>query len=249
MKIPVANILVDHSKNVSRDEFSPDSCAELAASIATHGLIHPLVVRPIEHETVYAYQLVVGYRRMVACATILGHTEVECHVREVDEHKSKVLNIVENLERENPEYWEQCRMLYRAYDPDISDLVISREIGKSRGWVRNRWQVWRLPEEVIAQVEAGYLSAADVNMLLSKTEAEQKATAALIVQGKQEGMTTQEMAEKYSNRKAIRPKKQVQALMTRLMEIDMMQHVHVLRWALGEISETLLMTLIKDNEQ
>lgn len=244
MKIPVKDILVDHANNVSRDEFSPDSCQNLAAAIDQHGLIHPVLVRPIEHGH-YKYQLVVGYRRMVACATVLGHEEIECYVRDVKEYDAKVLNIVENLERDNPEYWEECCMLNRTFDPDVSDLTIARRINKSRGWVRNRWQVWRLPDEVIAQVEAGLLSAVDVNMLLAKTPEEQMATAALIIRGKQEGQTSQELAERYSSRKAIRPKKQVQAMMTTLMEMDKMESMHVLRWALGEISETLLLELIE----
>jgi ParB family chromosome partitioning protein len=242
--IKIADILVKHENNVSRDDFTPETCQELAATIEKQGLLQNLVVRRIEDEQ-YKYQLVCGYRRMTAIG-ILAWTEVDCNVGEMTEEEGKICNIVENMERLDLTYWEQCSMLNRTFDSEMSDLEISRVlVGRSRGWVRNRWALWKLPDEVIKYVELGFFSAADVNMLLSKTEEEQKATAALMMQGKEEGMTTQELAEKYSGRKAIRPKKQVHAMMTILMEKEKMEHVHCLRWALGEISDTLLLEMIE----
>ena len=245
MIIKISEILVDHANNVSRDAFNAEACEELAACIEANGMIQPVLVRPIDHEH-YLYELVVGYRRIVACGTILGHTEIDCSVRSLTDEQAKLLNIKENLEREGLSFWEECHMLKRAFDPELSDLQIAKLVSKSRGWVRNRWPLWKMPDDVIAHVEAGYLSAADVNTLISKTTEEQSVTAARIVKGKEEGFTTQELAEKYSGRKAIRTKKVIQQMMTSLMEQDKLKEMHVLRWALGEIDETLLWVMIAD---
>jgi len=239
MKIKLSEILVKHENNVSRDDFAPEVCEELAASLDKHGLLQPILVRMIDG----GYQLVCGYRRITA-AGILGWEEIECNVRNMTEREAKICNMIENNDRLDLTYWEECSMLKRTFDPEETDLEISRILGKSRGWVRNRWAIWKLAPEIAQYVELGHFSAADVNMLLAKSEEEQKATAALMMQGKEQGLTTQELAEKYSGRKAIRPKKQIHAMMTTLMEKEKMEHVHCLRWALGEISDTLLLEML-----
>ena len=241
MKIKIADILVKQENNVSRDDLTPETCEELAESLGKHGLLMPVLVMEIEEG---GYQLVCGYRR-IAAAGILGWEEIEVTVRNMTEREAKICNMIENNDRLGLTYWQECSMLYKTFDPEETDLEISRIMGKSRGWVRNRWALWKLPEEVIHYVELGYFSAADVNMLLSKTEEEQKATATLMMQGKEQGLTTQELAEKYSGRKAIRPKKQVHAMMTTFMEREQMGYVHCLRWALGEISDTLLLEMLE----
>lgn len=244
MKIPIDSILVEQKRNVSREEFTPDSCAELAANIGQLGLIEPLIVKEIDHPD-YDYQLVIGYRRYIACSVILGWTEVEVLVRASEsEHHDKLLNIAENLMRENPSYWGWCCALRDTFDPDTGDTAISKALNKSRSWVRARWLVWRLPEDVIAQVEAGLLSAADVTLLIHKSPEEQAAAAKRLLDGKAEGQTTQQMQTELSNRRTVRAKKEVQAMMTTLMERDNMNGVHCLRWTVGEITDTQLLELL-----
>ncbi len=243
MLLKISDILVDHDNNVSRDAFSPEICEELAASIEQHGMLHPVLCRPIEHEQ-YKYQLVVGYRRMIAVSAILGWVEIESSVREMTDQQAKIFNIIENNEREGLTFWEECSMLERTFDPDTADLEIARALGVSRGWVRNRWSLFKMPDEIIAHVEAGLLSASQVNMLITKSDEEKKATAALIIKGHEEGMTTQEIGERYAGRKGVRAKKDVQAMMTKLMAQERMSEMQCLRWAIGEINETLLWELL-----
>ena len=245
MKIPIDSILVDQSNNVSREAFTPESCAELAANIKNLGLIEPLIVKEIEHLE-FDYQLVVGYRRYTACAAVLGFSEIEVLVRPSEsEHHDKMLNIAENLMRENPSYWGWCCALKNTFEPSMGDSAIAKALGKSRSWVRSRWLIWRLPEDVIAQVEAGFLSAADISLLIHKSPEEQQAAADRILAGKEAGETTQSMQGELSNRRSVRPKKECQAMMTQLMAIEREDLMHVLRWALGEITDTQLMGLSK----
>ena len=244
MKIPIDSILVDQKNNVSREDFTPESCAELAANIGTLGLLQPLIVKEIDNPD-YDYQLVIGYRRWVACCVVLGWSEIEVLVRPSDsEHQDKLLNIAENLMRENPSYWGWCLALKNTFDPETGDTAIAKSLGKSRSWVRARWLIWRLPSDVIAQVEAGLLSAADVTLLIHKSPEEQQAAADRLLQGKADGETTQQMQTELSNRRSSRAKKEIQAMMTTLMERDKMDEVHCLRWTIGEITDTQLLELI-----
>lgn len=244
MKIPIEKILIDHSRNVSRQELTLESCQELAISIDQYGLIQPVTVKPIEHPD-YDYQLVVGYRRMLAVGTILRHAEIDCFVHEgVDEQRAKVLNVIENLHRENPGYWEQCCALRDTFDPELGATAISKALGKSRPWVRARWLVWKFPPDIIAQVQAGLLKASDVTLLIHKSPEERQAAAERILRGKEEGETTQHMQTELSNRRVVRAKRELHAMMVTLMEKDKMKEMHTLRWAAGEITDSQLLGLI-----
>ena len=147
MKIPIDKILVDHSCNVSRlgTPVTAEDCEGLASTIGQHGMFTPVCVTPIDHLD-YEYKLVTGYRRMVAHG-ILGLIEIECFVREdcADEEARK-LNVLENLQRKDTEYWDQCCALREAYDPETGDTAIARELGFSRTWVRARWLIWKMPK-------------------------------------------------------------------------------------------------------
>lgn len=245
MKIPIDRILVDNNNNVSRNKIDRESCQELADSIRDNGLITSVTVREIEHPE-FDYQLMVGYRRMFAMAHMLGLTDVEAWVREdVDEHQAKVINMLENMHRLDPDYWDWCCALRDTFEPDTGDTAIARAINKSRSWVRNRWLVWKMPPDVIAQVEAGLLSASQVSLLIHKSYEEQQAAAVRIRRGVEEGETTQQMEASLSNRRSVKPKKQVQAMMTQLMADGYEKEMHTLRWAIGEITDTQLMGFIK----
>lgn len=247
MKIPIDKILVDHSLNVSRKgrPITAESCEELALSIEQHGMVTPVCIKKAEHPD-YEYQLVVGYRRVVAHG-ILGREEIECFIREegcTDEQARKI-NLIENLIRSNPDYWSQCVGLREAYDPETGDTAISKELNMSRTWVRARWLVWKLPPDVIAQVEAGLLSVAHVTILIHKSPEEQQAAAARIIRGKEAGETAQSMEKELTRRRAVRTKKELQAMMTEQMAAERMDMVHLLRWAAGEITDTQLREYIK----
>lgn len=246
MKIPLDKIKVDHSLNVSRksNPVTAENCEGLASTIDQYGMFTPVCVRPIELERGWEYQLVAGYRRYVA-HTMLGLAEIECYVRECEtDDEARRVCVLENLQRNNPGYWDQCCALREAYDPDTTETEIAKKLGFSRSWVRARWLVWKLPPDVIAQVEAGLLSVSHVTMLIHKSPEEQQAAAARILKGVEEGETKQQLEGVLTRRRSVRVKKELQAMMTKLMETERMDLVNTLRWAAGEISETQLMELI-----
>jgi len=244
MKIAVADIMVDHKLNVSRDPITAESCQVLATAIEQRGQISPVMVTPIEHAD-FKYKLVCGYRRMVAIGGILGHNEVEAVVREgVSNQEGRMLNTIENLERLDLDYWGWCKALRRAFSKSVTESEIARALNRSRTWVRARWLVWNLPEEVLAQVEQGLLTATDVGLLIQKSPEEQMAAAAKLRAGKEAGETTNPMLGQFSRRKTIRAKRDIQKMMTELLALERHNEMHALRFALGEISDSQLLELL-----
>jgi hypothetical protein len=155
------------------------------------------------------------------------------------------MNFHENFHRSDPSYWDWCCALRDMFDPDMGDTAIAKALGASRTWVRARWLIWRLPPDVIAQVEAGLLTVSHVTMLIHKSPEEQQATATRILRGIEDGESTQHMQTELTRRRNVRPKKELQAMMTTLMEAEKMEGVHILRWAAGEITDTQLLEQIK----
>jgi ParB/RepB/Spo0J family partition protein len=247
MKIPTKDIWVVWDDNTARVDFDHEEWAEdckgLAETIAETGQLQPVAVISITHPD-YKYKLVFGYRRMFAIRHILEYTEVNAEVLDMSEEEAKLANVIENLDRKDLSYWESCVALKRTFPPDTGHYKIAAAVGKSHGWAYHRWGVWKLPQECIDQVEAGRLTAADVNVLMGKQKAEQVATANAIIEAKQRGMTTTEIGEKLCGRKGVRAKKDVQRMMSKFMEKERMDLVHALRWSIGEINETQLEELL-----
>jgi len=182
---------------------------------------------------------------MVAMGTILGYTSVEALVREgVTDEEGRILNAIENLERLDLDYWGWCKAIKKAFPAEFTETQIAKALNRSRSWVRARWLVWRLPEEVLAQVEQGLLTATDVGLLIQQTPEEQIAAAARLRAGKESGETTNSMKGQFSRRKSVRPKKEIQEMMTTLLSKERHGEMHALRFALGEISDTQLFELL-----
>ena len=245
MIIPISEILVDYAGNQSRPNLTVRDCEELAANIGRHGLGTPVSVREIEHEQ-FRYKLVRGHRRMMACTKILGWKEIRCDIdNDTNEENEGLKNLIENFQRKDLNYWESCLAMQREFPPDYTAGKIAQELGMDRGWVRNRWSVWKFPPEVIEQVAAGMLSPAQVNLLIAKTPEEQSASAAALIAGQAAGETTESMARRISGRRTTRNKKEVQQMMTFLLGDDMVNEAHCLRWSIGEISDSQLLVLLK----
>ena len=247
MKIPLNEILIDFSANNSRVGFDHDEwvedCQGLADTISQSGQIQPVSVVRIEDQD-YQYKLVFGYRRCFAIEHILGYTTVEAYISDKPPDVDPLDNLIENLARKDLTYWESCVGLKRTMDPDLSYKQVAKIVGKSHGWAYHRWGVWKLPPEVIDQVEAGWLTASDVSLLMAKAESEQLAAAKAIADAKARGETNQTIGRKLGGRKTVRPKKEVQKMMNQFMAEDKMGYVHVLRWAVGEIDDPQLEELL-----
>jgi len=165
-----------------RREFEPEALAQLADSIATHGLIQPIVVRSAGAEGYY--QIVAGERRWRA-SKMAGLSEVPVIIMEMDDKKAAQIALIENIQRENLNPMEEAAA-YKSLlkDYGMTQEELSKQIGKSRSAVANTLRLLDLPEEICSLVRDGRLSAGHARALLGLKNPTRMAGAASAVAGK-----------------------------------------------------------------
>lgn len=150
-----------------RSHFDKESLAELAESIAVHGVIQPLLVRKGDSEF---YEIIAGERRWRA-AKMAALTEVPVIVVEADELKTAQLALIENIQREDLNPVEEAmavEALIRNYG--MTQDEAARQLGKSRPGIANMLRILDLPEAVLAMVREGDLSYGSARALLGLTD-------------------------------------------------------------------------------
>ena len=171
-----------------RREFDDEALAELADSIAQHGVLQPLLVRPIAGG---GYQIVAGERRFRACR-MAGVQEVPVVIRELSDGQVMELALIENLQREDLSPIEEAQgyqTLMEHYH--FTQEEVSRSVGKSRPAITNAMRLLRLPEEIIHMVSGGKLSAGHARTLLAfESEDDQLQAAQLAVK---QGLSVREL--------------------------------------------------------
>ena len=151
------NILdIEPNKEQARKQFDEAALSELADSIAQHGVLQPLLVRPIFGG---GYQLIAGERRWRA-SRIAGLTQVPVIIKELSDDDAAVISLIENLQREdlNP-VEEALGFASLIKDFDLTQEEAARRVGKSRPVVANALRLLKLPEKVLDYVRENKLSA------------------------------------------------------------------------------------------
>ena len=164
-----------------RRTFDPAALEELSASIARLGILQPLSVR----RTAEGWELIAGERRLRA-AEMAGLTSVPCLPVEADGETSALLALVENLQREDLDVWEEAAALHRlTHRYGLSQEEAARQIGKSQSAVANKLRLLKLPPEVIGLLREGGLSERHARALLrlSSPEAQKKAVEHILRRG------------------------------------------------------------------
>ena len=161
-----------------RKEFDEAALNELADSIASHGVLQPLLVRPMKNGM---YQIVAGERRWRA-ARIAGLSEVPALIRELSDEETDQVALIENLQREDLNAVETAEGYKRLMDKyGMTQEQLSEAVGKSRPAVANTLRILNLPEEVLPLVSAGKLSAGHAKAILSAPEDKRVELAKTIV--------------------------------------------------------------------
>ena len=161
-EIPIGEI--DRNPYQTRTRFDEEKLAELAASIASTGVVQPILVRPLPNGR---FQLIAGERRWVASHKA-GKATIPAILRTVSDEQAMEITIVENLQRADLNPMEQAR----AYERLSRDFKMTQEqmavrTGKDRASVANFLRLLRLPEQVQGKVEAGELSFGHARALLA----------------------------------------------------------------------------------
>ena len=154
---------IEPNKNQPRQVFDDDSLSELADSIRDHGVLQPLIVRPLSDGS---YQLVAGERRWRA-SRLAGLTEVPVIVRALTDSEVAVIALIENLQRENLNPIEEAEGISRLIEEyAFTQEQAAEKLGKSRSAVTNTLRLMALPERVRGLVSDDFLSAGHARALL-----------------------------------------------------------------------------------
>ena len=155
---------IEPNRSQPRKSFDEQSLSELAESISAHGLLQPLLVRPLP---LGGYEIVAGERRYRACR-MAGLTEVPVIIRELTEAETMELALIENLQREDLSPLEEAEgYSVLMSEHSFTQEEIARSMGKSRPAIANALRLLKLPESVRELLREEKISAGHARALLT----------------------------------------------------------------------------------
>lgn len=199
--INVANLRASDAQ--PRRYFDEESLQQLASSIKEHGVLQPLLVRPILGN-VGEYEIIAGERRWRAAQKAQTH-EIPVIVREFTDLEALEIALVENLQRSDLTPIEEAEGFKRLMDEfGHTQEKLAEALGKSRSHIANMMRLLKLPETVREKVHAGEISAGHARALLSAKDPEAMAKRMV-----KEGMNVRDLERAVSEEKApikVRPR-------------------------------------------
>lgn len=155
---------IEPNKHQPRQYFDDEALYELSESIKEHGVLQPLIVRPMPDGS---YQLVAGERRWRA-SRLAGITQVPVIVRALTDSEVAVIALIENLQREDLNPIEEAEGISRLMqEHGFTQEQAAQKLGKSRSALTNTLRLMNLPEKVRSLVSDDFLSAGHARALLS----------------------------------------------------------------------------------
>lgn len=152
------------NKDQPRKTFDEGALAELSESIRKHGILQPLLVRPMPNGS---YQLVAGERRWRA-SRMAGLNEVPVVIKELTDTQTMEIALIENLQREDLNPIEEAEGLQALIETcGMTQDEVATSVGRSRPAVTNSLRLLRLPDEIRAMTREGLLSAGHARALLA----------------------------------------------------------------------------------
>lgn len=185
---------LEPNRTQPRQSFDDGAMTELADSIAQHGVLQPILVRPLLSG---GYQIVAGERRWRA-SRMAGLTTVPAVIRDLTDSEVMQLALIENLQREDLKPLEEANGYKMLMDNfEFTQEEIAKTVGKSRPAITNALRLLNLPEDMQNMLERGEMTAGHARTLLSfKNENQMKAAARRVTM---EGISVREL-EKMAKR-------------------------------------------------
>lgn len=180
VKLPINDI--EPNRKQPRKEFEPEALSELSESIKEHGILQPLLVRPL---TDGSYRLVAGERRYRA-ARMAGLTEVPVTIREMTDEEESIFALIENLHRKDLNAIEEAEGFKTLIDTyGLTQEQAAQRVGKSRPEIANSLRILTLPDTITQYVKQGRISKGHAKALLAfENKDEQAKIADLIIKDK-----------------------------------------------------------------
>ncbi|PLY16920.1 MAG: chromosome partitioning protein ParB [Sedimenticola sp.] len=178
-KLPVD--LIQRGRFQPRRDFNPDSLQELADSIASQGVVQPIIVRPIDDKR---YEIIAGERRWRA-AQQAGLDEIPVVIRDVPDQTAMAMGLIENIQRDDLNPLEEATALHRLLNEfELTHQQIAQAVGKSRTTVTNLLRLLDLNEEVKKFIEERRLEMGHARALLGlKDDVQSKAARQVVALG------------------------------------------------------------------
>jgi ParB/RepB/Spo0J family partition protein len=220
MSSGITNVLLSdiHYDDVfnCRGEFTRQSVYDLAQSIKTNSLLCPLILRAGYDAGIksHLYHLVAGHRRFKAIEWWLKWDQVPAiiHTGLTDE-KAHVINLVENIEREDLTLVEQGLAIKETF-PDMSLREIGEHLHRSKFWIKQRFDLIKLSPKIQDYVTGGRLTLGDVELLLRLNPSERETEVDVLLAHKQRGHPISVSVRRGRTRKTSEIKQMVARMMT-----------------------------------
>ena len=162
---------------------------ELAASMRQHGLLHPIIVRPVND----AFEIVAGNRRFEACR-LLRWMYIPAKVKELSEKGAFEIQLIENIQRMTMNPIEEARA-FKKYTTEFgwgAESQLASIISRSEQYVSNRIQLLRLPNTIIHEISQNRLKVSHAQEIINLDENEQKIINDAIIS---ENLTVQDIRD------------------------------------------------------
>ncbi len=208
---------------LTRGEYQPrrfikeEDLQELAASIEKHGVMQPIVIRPIDDEK-HPYEIIAGERRWRA-AQLAGLTEIPAIVRELNDQVAIALALIENIQRQDLNPIDQAVALQRFHDEfGLSHQEIADTVGKARATVSNLLRLLSLSEPVKDFMQQGLLDMGHARAILTLKVSEQMKVADMVIEKSLSVRQTEQLVREWNTPKQEKQKHPLSADLEQLTQ-------------------------------
>ena len=154
-----------------RTDFDELALGELAESIKLQGLIQPITVRQVGHDS---YQLISGERRLRA-SKLAGLSEIPAYIRTADDQQMLEMALIENIQRENLNAIEVALSFQRMIEEcNLKQDQLGERVSKNRSTVTNYLRLLKLPPVIQAGIRDGQISMGHARALINVGEIEKQ---------------------------------------------------------------------------
>ena len=186
---------IEPDKGQPRKNFEPQALNDLADSIAAHGVLQPIVVRPARG----GYVIVAGERRWRA-ARMAGLSEIPVIIKDVTESEAMEMALIENLQREDLDPVEEAfgykQLMERC---GLTQEQAAKRLGKSRSSVANSLRLLNLPQRALEWLQTGHLTTGHAKVILGlENEELQEQAAQMVVENDLNVRQTEALCKKLS---------------------------------------------------
>ncbi|MDH2019972.1 ParB/RepB/Spo0J family partition protein [Acinetobacter ursingii] len=195
---------------LKRGEYQPrrfiqeQDLKELASSIEKHGVMQPIVIRPIEDEK-YPYEIIAGERRWRA-AQLAGLKEIPAIVRDLNDQVAIALALIENIQRQDLNPIDQALALQRFHDEfGLSHQEIAETVCKARTTVSNLLRLLSLDDAIKNLMQEGQLDMGHARAILALKAKDQMAVAKIVIEKSLSVRQTEQLVREWNEPKQDKP--------------------------------------------